>query len=150
MGKGEPGQSIRPGGKVAGRSPLHAGSHGKVRRLKRRAAGLSIDARRRSDPRAAPTLRSRAAGSSEKGKSGRGKNVGIVTGASAQDSSRSILSRACFRSFEITLDQATASISTCGANCSMRWRGLPRADASYRCNHISQKCHPTAIRHTAI
>ena len=45
-------------------------------------------------------------GSSEKGKSGRGKNVGIVTGASAQDSSRSILSRACFRSFEITLDRA--------------------------------------------
>ena len=27
-------------------------------------------------------------------------------GASAQDSSRSILSRACFRSFEITLDRA--------------------------------------------
>jgi hypothetical protein len=27
---GEPGQSIRPAGKVAGRSPLHAGSHWKV------------------------------------------------------------------------------------------------------------------------
>src|SRR5260221_7842791 len=62
MGKGEQGQSIRPAGKVAGRRPRRAGSHRKVRRLRQRAAGLSIDAKRRSDPRAAPTLRSRAAG----------------------------------------------------------------------------------------
>jgi phenylpyruvate tautomerase PptA (4-oxalocrotonate tautomerase family) len=60
--KGEQGQSIRSAGKAAGRRPLQAGSHGKVRRLKRRPAGLLIDAKRRSDLRAAPTPRSRSCG----------------------------------------------------------------------------------------
>src|SRR3982074_2169241 len=45
-----------------------------------------------------------------------------------------------------TTPQATGSISTCGANCLMRSRGVARADASYGCNRIKQKCHLTVIR----
>jgi hypothetical protein len=56
MGQGEQGQRLWPAGKVAGRSPVHAGCHGKVRRLKQ-AARLSINAKRRSDPGAAATPR---------------------------------------------------------------------------------------------